>query len=143
MNIWKLQAFLILLVMGFTNAWAATPVGNWTTIDDATGKPRAVVKVSVTNGQLSGTITRIYAQAGDTGMCQNCPGEFKDKPVKGLQFLWGLKEESDGQWSGGQILDPKTGKIYKAKLNLEGNKLLVRGYVGFSLLGRTQTWVKK
>lgn len=143
MNRWKSLVIVMLLAIGITHAWAKSPVGSWTTIDDVTGKPRADVKVSVVNGLLNGTIVRVYAQVGDTGLCHDCPGEFKDKPVKGLQFLWGLKEESDGQWSGGQILDPKTGKIYRAKLNLEGDKLLVRGYIGISLLGRTQTWVKK
>jgi uncharacterized protein (DUF2147 family) len=143
-NKWKSLFILAFTAIFISNAaFAKSPAGTWTTIDDTTGKKRAVVEVSVQNGVLHGTIIEVFKQAGDTGLCHNCPGAFKGKPVKGLQFLWGLKEDSDGEWSGGHILDPKTGKIYKAKLSLEGDKLLVRGYVGISLLGRTQTWIKK
>jgi len=127
------------------SSWAmagATPAGKWTTIDDVTGKKRAIVNIVISGGTLSGTITTVYPQPGDTGVCQKCPGSFKDKPIKGLQFVWGLKDKGNGVWDGGQILDPKTGKIYRAKITMAGNKLLVRGYIGISLLGRTQTWVK-
>jgi uncharacterized protein (DUF2147 family) len=75
-------------------------------------------------------------------MCHNCTGTFKDKKVVGLNILWGLKDQGNGEWDGGSILDPKTGKIYKAKMTLKGDKLYVRGYIGVSLLGRTQTWVR-
>src|SRR3546814_6005144 len=62
----------------------------------------------------------------------------------GMEILWGLKKD-DGQWDGGQILDPEKGKVYGAKLSLadDGQKLNVRGFVGFSLLGRTQTWIRE
>lgn len=121
---------------------AASPAGNWTTIDDKTGQKRAIINLSVSNGTMNGTITTVYPQPGDSGICEKCPGAFKDKPVKGLQFLWGLKDKGNGEWEGGHILDPKTGKIYRAKISQKGNKLYVRGYVGFSALGRTQVWVK-
>lgn len=57
--------------------------------------------------------------------------------------MWGLKQEGDNEWGGGSILDPKSGKIYRAKITAQGNKLLVRGYLGISLLGRTQVWKKQ
>lgn len=124
-------------------ATAAAPVGNWTTIDDKTGKKRSVVGLEVKNGELSGTILDVYAEAGDTGICKLCPGPFKDKPIKKLKFLWGLKEHADGSWSGGEILDPKTGKIYHVKMIQKGDKLYVRGYVGVPMLGRTQIWLRE
>lgn len=119
-----------------------SPAGQWTTIDDKTKSARSVVKISERNGQISGTILKVYKQAGDTGICKKCPGNFKNKPIKGLTFMWGLKKTGDRTWSGGQILDPKSGKIYRAKATLskDGKTLKVRGYVGISLLGRTQTW---
>jgi uncharacterized protein (DUF2147 family) len=123
-------------------AFAMSPTGTWTTIDDKTGKKRAVVRLDVANGSLNGTIVKIFSQPGDTGICTKCTGALKDKPVEGLQILWGLKDKGDGVWSGGQILDPKSGKIYRAKLTLKGNKMYVRGYVGLSMLGRTQVWVR-
>lgn len=123
-------------------AFAGSPTGTWTTIDDKTGEKRAVVRVSESGGTLNGTIVKVFSQPGDTGMCTKCPGAFKGKKVKGLNFLWGLKANGENEWDGGQILDPKTGKIYKAKMTLKGNKLYVRGYMGVSLLGRTQVWVR-
>ncbi len=116
--------------------------GVWTTLDDKTGEKRAVVKLSISGGQLHGKIMHVYSQAGDTGVCSKCPGKFKDQPIPGLEFIWGLKEKGHGVWDGGNILDPKTGTIYSAKLKMENNKLFVRGYVGISLLGRTQIWTR-
>lgn len=117
-------------------------VGKWTTIDDKTGKKRAVVQLSIQDGELQGTIVKVYRQKGDQGICTKCPGQFKNKPVEGLTFLWGLKKNGKNSWAGGHILDPKTGKTYHAKLSMQGNKLYVRGYVGLSMLGRTQVWVR-
>lgn len=143
MNAWKVLCGFILTVCYLPLALAASsPAGTWTTIDDKTGAKRAVVTLSISNGTLSGTIVKVYPQPGDTGVCMNCPGAFKGKKVQGLGFIWGLKDQGNGVWSGGSILDPKTGKIYKAKVTIEGNKLYVRGYLGVSLLGRTQTWVR-
>lgn len=123
-------------------AMAGSATGSWTTIDDKTGTKRAVVKIADDGKTLNGTIIKVFSQPGDKGICTNCPGAFKDKRVVGLEFLWGLKPEGTNEWSGGSILDPKTGKIYKAKITLKGNKLYVRGYMGVSLLGRTQVWVR-
>lgn len=120
--------------------FAASIAGNWTTIDDVTGQKRAIVHINVSGDSASGTIVQIFPQPGDTGICSKCPGAFKGKPIKGMTFLWGLKKSGDNVWEGGKILDPKNGKIYRAKVTLQGNSLLVRGYVGFSVLGRTQTW---
>ncbi len=139
MQFWLLS---ILTVFYVSVAAAKAPVGNWTTIDDKTGKKRSLVHLSVEDGELSGKILHVYAEAGDTGICKLCPGTFKNKPIKNLTFLWGLKENPDGSWSGGEILDPKSGKIYHARMTQKGDKLYVRGYVGVPLLGRTQIWTR-
>jgi len=75
------------------------------------------------------------------------PGSFgltplKGRPLIGLRILWDLQKGSD-QWSGGKILDPDNGKIYKCSISLDGKKLKVRGFIGFSLLGRTQYWLRE
>lgn len=127
--------------LGFFSASEA-PVGKWVTTDDATGKKRAEVTISESDGTLNAVIDKVYLQAGDTGICSKGSGEFKDKKIEGLRFMWGLKKESNNEWSGGSILDPKSGKVYRAKLTAEGDKLFVRGYFGVSLLGRTQVWQK-
>ena len=142
MKLWKPLFAAVLIMLYLPIAAAQSPAGSWTTIDDKTGKKRAVVQLSINNGVLSGKITRVFSQPGDTGICSKCPGNFKDKPIKGLRFVWGLKDKGNGVWSGGQILDAKSGKIYKAKMTVKGNQLYVRGYVGISMLGRTQIWTR-
>lgn len=133
-------AFMMMLCLPLVAA--ASPAGTWTTIDDKTGQKRALIRISDSGGSLSGTVVKIFPQPGDTGICQKCPGAFKGKKIQGLTILWGLKNKGNGVWDGGHILDPKTGKMYRAKITEQGNKLLVRGYVGISALGRTQVWVK-
>jgi uncharacterized protein (DUF2147 family) len=145
MKLWKTVAVFILSACYIPLALAAgeSPVGKWTTIDEKTGAKRSVVDLKVgANGTLTGNIVSVYPQPGDTGICSKCPGAFKDKKIQGIQFIWGLKDQGKGEWGGGSILDPKSGKVYKLKLKVEGNKLRVRGYVGMSMLGRTQTWVR-
>lgn len=144
MNMKQRLLATVITVSFASTAMAASLAGTtWMTIDDKTGKPRAEVRLKEQNGTVSGDIVSVVKQPGDTGICSKCPGQFKDKPIKGLQFLWGLKQKGEHNWEGGQILDPKTGKIYRAKMLLKGNKLFVRGYVGVSVLGRTQIWERK
>lgn len=138
----KLFIALILVVFYLPQAFAKSPVGNWTTVDDKTGKERAIVHLKEEDGILSGTIVRVFSQPGDQEICKDCPGKFKDKPIVGLKFLWGLKDKGMGVWTDGQILDAKTGKIYRVKMTMKGNKLFVRAYMGLSVLGRTQVWVR-
>ena len=66
------------------NAFANSPVGEWITIDDKTGDKRALVRLTIVDNKLTGTIVRVYPQPGDTGICSKCPGQFKDKPIKEL-----------------------------------------------------------
>ena len=124
-----------------SQAAALSPVGRWTTVDEKTGEKKADVQMELVHGVLSGTIIRTYSTPDDTGVCSACPGEFKDQPIQGLRFIWGLTEDESGTWQAGKILDPQTGKIYHLKMTREGDNLHVRGYIGIALLGRTQTWV--
>ncbi len=123
----------------------ATPVGTWKTIDDKTGEAKAIVQISESNGELEGKIIKIFPKPGkpDNPVCEKCDGERKDKPILGMTFLWGLKKKGD-EFKDGNILDPENGKIYSSKAHLEegGKKFVVRGFLGFSLLGRSQTWVR-
>ncbi|MBB1060646.1 DUF2147 domain-containing protein [Marilutibacter spongiae] len=127
-------------------AFAQTPVGKWTTIDDKTGKPKSVVEIyQAADGSLAGKVNEILqSERGPNPVCDKCSGDRKDKPVKGMVILWGLKADGDA-WEDGQILDPASGKLYSAKIRLTdgGEKLEVRGFIGFSLLGRTQVWVRR
>jgi uncharacterized protein (DUF2147 family) len=146
-----LTRVLLLMVLGFTllSSQAAdkdAPTGLWRTIDDKSGKERSLVRVTESNGQLQITIEKLFREPGEdpNPLCDKCPGERKNKPVTGMQIASGLKKDGD-IWSGGEILDPENGKTYKCKVWLEdkGKKLHVRGFIGVSVLGRTQVWVRE
>jgi uncharacterized protein (DUF2147 family) len=116
-------------------------------VDDKTGKERSVVRIEEVDGLYQGRIEKLLNRQPDDdpdGLCRACEGERKDKPVVGMTILWGLMKDGD-QYTGGQILDPKNGKIYRAKMKVldGGRKLEVRGFIGVSLLGRSQTWVRE
>lgn len=124
---------------------AATPVGEWQQFDDKKGGLRSIIRIEQVGGELVGTILKTVPRPEDPPQptCDKCPGEFKDKPIVGLRFMWGLKGEGR-QWDGGRVLDPEEGKIYRVKLKLseDGRTLEVRGYVGFAMIGRTQRWTR-
>lgn len=124
-------------------AQEASPVGLWKNIDDQTGKPKALIRITESKGEFSGKIEKLFREAGEdqNPKCDLCEGARKDQPIIGMTILTGLKQEGD-EYTGGQILDPANGKTYKSRMSLSagGKKLDVRGYVGVPMLGRTQTW---
>lgn len=121
----------------------ASPVGRWRTIDDATGKAKSIVDLREEHGKLYGTIETLFDPPVPHPTCYLCSGAMKDKPLVGLQVLWGFHADG-GQWSGGQVLDPETGRIYRASLALEdgGKKLRLHGYIGIPLFGRSEYWLR-
>jgi len=139
---YRLLAGVALWVV-FAVAQAETPVGLWKTIDDETGKERSYVRIVEVNGELQGTVEKIFDFPGDDPkhLCDKCSGDRKDKSVIGMNIIWGMKED-EGVWRGGHILDPNNGKTYRCKMtpSEDGRQLDVRGYIGISLIGRTQTW---
>ena len=127
-------------------SYQSSPVGNWRTFDDATGRPTSVVVLREENGKITGTIERVYDPFPKEANphCTACQGELKDKPLVGMKVLWNLSRQGDG-WSGGMIFDPDSGKTYSCSITLQngGSKMKVRGYVGVSLFGRTQYWQRE
>jgi uncharacterized protein (DUF2147 family) len=124
----------------------ASPVGLWKNIDDVTGKPKALIRITENKGELRGQIEKLFLAAGENPnpRCDKCQGANKDQPVMGMVFMSGLRKQGD-EYSGGEILDPDSGKVYRSKLMLEdgGKKMTVRGYVGVPMFGRSQTWVRQ
>lgn len=114
-------------------------------MDDASGKPKSVVRIWEEEGALKGSVESLILEAGEdpAPRCTKCDGDRKDQPVVGMIILWGLRRDG-AEWSGGRILDPDNGSVYRCLLRpvAGGQKLEVRGYLGISLLGRTQTWPK-
>ena len=137
----KAIAIAAMLVAGF--AHAADPAeGLWKTIDDKTGKTKALVQITDKGGVLSGVIMKRINPPSD--ICSDCEGQFKGKSLKGVQVFSGLKNTSDHEYSGGTIIDPKTGKTYRmnAELSADGKTFKPHGYIGIALIGRTQTWIR-
>lgn len=124
----------------------SSPAGRWQTIDDDDGKPRSLVVIEEKQGELTGRIEQIYPRPGDDAqnLCEQCKGARKNQPIVGMVFLWGLRKQGD-EYAGGEILDPDNGNIYRAKLKLspDGKQLTVRGYLGVSLFGRSQVWLRE
>ncbi len=142
-----IKLFVLLLALLPMAAFAQnSPVGKWRTIDDKTGKVKSIVEIyDAGNGMIAGKVVElINSDKGPNAVCDLCKGDNHNKPITGMVIAWGLKQEGQ-TWDDGKILDPKTGKIYSAKMTpVEGGKKLeVRGYMGFSLLGRSQTWIRE
>ena len=141
-----LLAGALLASAATTMAQAASPTGLWQTIDDKTGQPKAVVQIlQDSDGTLTGKILTGAGSNDDPNRrCTACTDSRKDQLMKGMTIINGMKPDGD-VWEGGQILDPENGKLYKCKMHLYdgGQKLVVRGYIGVSLLGRSQTWIRQ
>jgi len=123
-----------------------SPVGRWKTVDDASGKVKSIVVVWEHDRKLYGKIGELVDPdpKDPDPRCSRCEGEMRGQRVIGLRILWDLKQDGN-QWSGGKILDPDNGKVYRCSMAVEdgGKKLKVRGFIGVSLLGRTQHWLRE
>ncbi|WP_460576061.1 DUF2147 domain-containing protein [Flavobacterium koreense] len=141
LKMFKLKnSLVLLLVLFFQIVQSQSVLGKWKTIDDETGKEKSIVEIYEVDGKIYGRIVEILETEHRFKKCTLCQGTDKDKPIMGLIFIKGLTKDGE-EYSGGKILDPKNGKLYKCYITLEGNdKLKVRGYIGISLLGRTQYW---
>jgi uncharacterized protein (DUF2147 family) len=119
-----------------------TPVGLWKSVDDKTGKERSLVRITDNAGTLSGKIEKRLDPAAVAGaVCDKCEDDRKGKPIDGMEIIRGAKKDGDS-WSGGTILNPEEGKIYRLRLTPEdgGKKLEVRGFVGPFF--RNQSWIR-
>jgi uncharacterized protein (DUF2147 family) len=143
-----INAALIASVLAAPLAWAqdGSPVGLWKTIDDKSGKPGALIRISETQGELTGKIEKLFRTADEdqNPKCDACSDARKNQPILGMTIVSGLKKSGD-EYTGGEILDPKNGKVYKSKLTVRdgGKKVEVRGYVGMPMFGRSQVWLRQ
>ncbi|MFQ3259160.1 MULTISPECIES: DUF2147 domain-containing protein [Pseudoalteromonas] len=121
---------------------AITPVGLWKTIDEDTNQAKSYVRITQTNGVLSGKVETILNPAKQNDICSKCDDELKDQPILGMTIITDVKAQDDGVWGDGGILDPTNGKTYTLQLTPqdEGKKLEVRGYIGFFY--RNQYWLR-
>lgn len=136
--------FLTVLFVAIAGLFSASAqvTGKWKTIDDETGEEKSIVEIYEKDGKIYGKVVEILNPAKKNAKCTKCSGAEKDKPIMGMVIIKGLTKDGD-EYTDGDILDPNKGKTYSCTLKLIGNdKLDVRGYIGFSFIGRSQTWYR-
>jgi len=139
-------AMLAALLALPAHAWSdpGSPAGHWQTVDDDTGKAKSVVEIyRTTDGNYAGKVVEILdTRNGTDPLCDKCRGGNRNKPIKGMVILWGLKPDGPGKWNGGTVLDPENGKTYKSKIELlEARKLGMSGCIAF--ICRQQVWIRQ
>ncbi|MGZ3297182.1 MAG: DUF2147 domain-containing protein [Xanthobacteraceae bacterium] len=127
-------------------AETSSPAGLWKAIDDKSGKPSALIRISENNGELTGKIEKLFRTPDEeqNPKCVACTDARKNQQIVGMTIVSGLKKHGD-EYSGGEILDPNDGSVYKSKLTLRegGKKVEVRGYIGVPMFGRSQVWLRQ
>ena len=130
----------IFLSLAFLTVQADPVVGSWISIDDATGTKKSEINLYIENGKLYGKIEKLLLPEDQGKICVECKGSEKNQPIEGLVIVQGLEKEG-ASWTDGTILDPANGKRYSCTISLNTDGTLnVRGYLGISILGRTQVW---
>lgn len=137
-----LMAFVLLMSFGAHAQSADAITGIWWNAEKT-----AKIQVYEENGKYFGKIVHLETPKDESGKpktdIKNPNEKLRSRPRKGLVILQDLKYDSDGEYEDGEIYDPESGKTYSANAELVGkDKLDLRGYIGFSLIGRTSTWTR-
>jgi uncharacterized protein (DUF2147 family) len=135
--------FLSLALMVAAIVSAQVPfLGEWVTIDDASGEKKSVVNIyQADNGMYYGQIVTLFEDPN--ALCTECKDADHNQPIVGLTIVRDM-QLVDGELRGGKVLDPENGKLYYAKIYLEKGNLILRGSLDKrGLLGRSQTWIRK
>lgn len=117
--------------------------GKWKTIDDNSAEARSIVEISERAGKIYGKVLKIFPKPSEDPdpVCDQCDRSDPryNKKIISMEIIQDLERDGD-EYSGGHILDPENGKVYRCKIWLEGEILKVRGYWG--PFYRTQTWLR-
>lgn len=142
----KKQLFLLIMLTAFSmTAFGQIDqiVGKWKTIDDNDGTTKSIVHIfKATNGKYYGRVEHLFKDPEKK--CTECDGPNKNQPILGMLVINDMVEKK-GTLTGGTILDPNNGKVYKCNISIDpkNGTLSVRGSLDKGgMIGRTQTWVK-
>jgi uncharacterized protein (DUF2147 family) len=125
-----------------------TAAGLWQAVDDDTKQPTGWFLISVRDGVYTGILAKMFLKPGEdpNAVCTACKDDRLNHPWLGLEIIRDMKQDSQNpdKFVDGTILDPRDGKVYKAMMTVspDGQTLTVRGYVGFSLLGKNVYWTR-
>jgi uncharacterized protein (DUF2147 family) len=135
----KLYLTLILLII--TNTINSQSIfGKWYSTNEETGEIDSVIEVYKKQEKAFAKIIEIKNSERRNAVCDLCKDKNKNKPILGLNILNGLERDGE-EWSGGTILDPRNGNVYKCYIQLvQKDKLKIRGYLGLALFGKTAYW---
>jgi uncharacterized protein (DUF2147 family) len=145
-NMMKLiLSFLLLTTFSFSSFGQIEKiVGRWKTIDDKEKVAKSIVNIfKATDGKYYGKIEKLFKDPNK--LCTECEGANKDKPIMGMIIVNNMTEK-DGKLTGGTILDPNNGKVYRCNISLDdsnGERLSVRGSLDrMGWIGRSQIWLR-
>ena len=139
-------AFLALAAGAAPAGADLTPVGLWQSIDQDTKQPNGWFLITDHGDVYDGILAKMFLQPGQDPnvVCSRCKDDRYNKPWLGLEIIRGMKATGNNKYEDGTILDPRDGNVYHAQMTLspDGQTLIVRGYLGISLLGRNQYWTR-
>ncbi len=136
----KLLVFFLMFVVG--NVWAINQenfIGLWKTKDG-----KSIIKIyKKQNGEFAGKIVWLAEPLDEKGHpksdSKNPDENLKKRPLLNLELLYGFYFKNS-ELKDGKIYDPKSGKTYNCVIKTKGSDLIIRGYIGISLFGRSETW---
>lgn len=140
----------IFLCLGLLGSLLAKDYGYYISIDE-NGKKTARWHIYEENNELFGKVVKLF-EYGDDELCKSCEKTYdnftyaedaRKMKIVGAPLLYKLKKDGENSYKSGYVIDPESGKLYRANATFKDNKLILRGYVGFSLIGRSQTWIKE
>ena len=139
-------AFLSLISSSYAVGTEPSASGLWQAVDDDTHQPNAWFLIRDGGGGIyTGAIVRMFLKPGEDPnvQCDKCADDRRNKPWMELEIIRGMKRDGM-KYTDGTILDPRDGNIYSAQMTLtpDGQTLVVRGYLGISLLGKNQYWTR-
>lgn len=133
----------LLLIPWISVYCQGAPIGLWKIPDDRTKVPLSYVRISESNGVLVGHIEHVVDELRGSSVCSRCEGELKNRPLRGLKIIDGLRREPGNSfWDNGRITDVESGRTFSVRISptADGRFLEVRAYLGFALTGQSRIW---